>query len=179
MGVNCRLPAIVLLSLHLIAPKEKRTVPIQLENLEESEKAHVAVKGSTPWAMAAAALKQRGGNPSWPLVVRKSDGSYAAATFDAILKAGDLPPDTPAEALPGLVPVKTLDVNSMGVGVARDEVQRVKELKLYVLMDGEKFVGALSAGMVRGGELPTAKLNELAGKQTDLTKLGDFLLDEA
>ncbi len=154
-------------------------MPVKLENLEESEKAHVAVKGNTTWAMAAAALKQRGGSPSWPLVVRKSDGSYAAATFETILKAGDVPPDTPAENLPGLVSVKTLDVSSMGVGAARSEVFNTKGLKLFVLMDGEKFVGALSTGIVRGGELPTAKLNQLAGQHTDLAKLGDFLLDEA
>jgi hypothetical protein len=37
----------------------------------------------------------------------------------------------------------------------------------------------MGRGIKRGGELPTAKLNQLAGQYTDLAKLGDFLLDEA
>jgi len=155
-------------------------MPVRLEMLDASEKNHVAVKGNTPWAMAAAALINNNGQAHWPLVVRKADGTYAATTFEAILKAGDVSPDTLAENLPGLVPVETITVNSMGTDAARDRVNGLKGLKLAVVVDDRgKYLGALAKPVSRsGGELPTAKLDQLAGQQADLSKLGDFLLDE-
>ncbi|MBM4423986.1 MAG: hypothetical protein FJ030_11440 [Chloroflexi bacterium] len=154
-------------------------MPIRLDHLEPSEKVHVAVKGNATWAMAAAALKQKGGNPTWPLVVRKADGSYAAVSFEAILNSGDLPPDTLAENLPGLSPVDSVEINSMGTDAARDRVSGLKGMKLIVIADADgKFMGTLGKGIKRsGGELPTAKLDQLAGQNVDLTQLGDLLLD--
>lgn len=154
-------------------------MPIRLEMLEEGEKANVAVKGNTTWAMAAAALKQKGGDPSWPLVVKKADGFYVAATYATILNAGDIPPNTQAEALPGLVPVQAVELDSMSTKQAQDHVAVLKSPQLIVAVNQGKYVGAIKGIGRTGGELPTAKLNELAGKQTDLAKLGDFLLDEA
>lgn len=153
-------------------------MPVRLEGLDASEKAHIAVKGNTTWLMCAAALKQRRGDPSWPLVVRKSDGTYAAARFSTILDAGDVPPETAAEDLPGLAAVGTLSVDSMGTDAARDYVNRLQGLKLVVLVDGEgRFVGTLSQGISRSN-LPSGKLDAMTSGPVDLSKLKDFLLDE-
>ena len=155
-------------------------MPIRFEGLDDSEKFHIAVKGNTPWAAAAAALKQKAGNPSWPLVVKKSDGTYAAVQFKTLLEADDIPPDTQAENLPGLTPVEVLKVSAMGTDAARDHVSNMKGPKLAVVVDDSgKFMGTIGKGAHRGdGGLPTSKLDQLAGQNVDLSKLGDFLLDE-
>lgn len=152
-------------------------MPIHLEALDASEKLHVAVKGNTTWLMCVAALKHRAGNPWWPLVVRKSDGAYAAAQFKTILDSGGVPPETLAESLPGLAPVETLSLSAMGTEAARNHVNRLKGLKLAVLVDDDgKFVGTLQ--VVFRGDLPGGKLDALTSGPIDLSTLKDFLLDE-
>lgn len=155
-------------------------MPIRLEKLPENETSHIAVKHNMTWAMAAAALKQKPGwNLTWPLVVKKSDGSYVAARYQTILEGGDVPPETPAENLPGLMPVESVDKNSIGTETAQDKVTR-SDAKLIVVTDQDKFAGVVVKGVNRSGEgLPTGKLDKLAGSNVDLSKLGDFLLDEA
>jgi len=154
-------------------------MPVRLESLSADEKVHIAVKHNTTWAMAAAALKQKAGNPTWPLVVKKSDGSYAAARFQNILEAGDVPPETEAENLPGLVPVAAVETTAVGTGAAWDIVNS-SDAKMIVLTTESKFAGVMVKGANRsGGTLPTSKLDKLAGSNVDLSKLGDFLLDEA
>ncbi len=153
-------------------------MPIRLETLEDSEKLHIAVKGNATWAMAAAALKQKGGNPSWPLVVKKSDNTYAAVRYQTVLEGSDLPPDTLAEVLPGLTAVEAVDINSVGTDVAWGIVNQSK-FKLIVITSQGKFVGVMAKGAHRGDtRLPTSKLDQLAGQNVDLSQLGDFLLDE-
>lgn len=154
-------------------------MPIRLDSLDTSEKVHVAVKHDATWAMAAAALKQKSGNLSWPLVVRKADGSYAAVRFQAVVEAGDVPPDTLAEALPGLVPVEAVEMDSISTGPAWDKVN-ASQTRLLVVTAAGKFAGTMARGISRGdGGLPASKLDQLAGGVADLSKLGSFLLDEA
>lgn len=154
-------------------------MPIHLEDLELKEKVHVAVKYDTTWAMAAAALKQKAGNPSWPLVIRKPDGSYVATRYKTILESGDVAPETEAINLPGLMPIDAVEMKSIGTGAAWDKVNS-SSAKLIVLTDGSKFAGVMVKGADRSGEgFPTSKLDQLAGSVADLSKLGDFLLDEA
>ena len=154
-------------------------MPIRLESLDSSEKVHVAVKHDATWAMTAAALKQKRGNFSWPLVVRKADGSYAAVRFQAVVEAGEIPPDTLAEALPGLAPVEAVEMNSISTGTAWDKVNASKT-RLLVVTKAGKFAGTMAEGVIRGdGGLPTTKLDQLAGGVVDLSKLSSFLLDEA
>lgn len=154
-------------------------MPIRLEALPENEKVHIAVKHNTTWAMAAAALKQKAGNPSWPLVVKKSDGSYVSARYQTILEASEVAPETEADQLPGLIAVESVEMNSIGTRAAQDKVTASKA-KLIVLTDQNKFAGVMVKGADRsGGGLPTGKLDQLAGSNVDLSKLGDFLLDEA
>lgn len=153
-------------------------MPIRLEGLEASEKVHIAVKANTTWLMCVAALKQRAGNQLWPLVVRKSDGTYAAAKFQTILDSGDVPPEALAESLPGLTPVETLAISSRGTDAARTHVNGLKGLKLVVLVDDEgKFVGTLGEPVKRS-DLPSGKLDAVTSGPVDLSKLKDFLLDE-
>ena len=154
-------------------------MPVHVEDLKPEEQVHIAVKHNTTWAMAAAALKQRFGNPSWPLVVKKSDGSYAAARYQTILEAGEVSPETEVEKLPGLMPIETVEMRSIGTGAAWDKVNS-SNAKLIVLTDQTKFAGVMVKGANRsGGSLPSGKLDRLAGSNVDLSKLGDFLLDEA
>ena len=154
-------------------------MPIRLEALDAAEKFHVAVKGDATWLMAAHALKQRGGNPSWPLVVRKSDGTYAAVQYQTVLESGEVAPDTLAENLPGLAPVGTLKAGEMGTEAARDHVNGLKGLKLVVVVgDDGKFKGTIGKGAHRGEGLPSGKLNSMTSGPVDLSKLKDFLLDD-
>jgi hypothetical protein len=153
-------------------------MPIRLEGLDDAEKIHIAVKGNTTWLMCVAALKQRAGNANWPLVVRKTDGTYLAAAFGTLLEAAGVQPETLAESLPGLAPVGTLTVSAMSTQAAQDHVQGLKGFKLVVLVDDAgKFVGTLRPGSSRSS-LPGGKLDAMTTGPVDLSTLKDFLLDD-
>ncbi len=154
-------------------------MPIHMDKLAENEKAHVGVKHDATWAMAAAALQQKSGNLSWPLVVRKSDGTYAAASYAKILEAGDASPDTLAENLPGLVKVDSVDIKDVGTETAQGMAQSAPA-KLIVVTNEGKYAGIVGTGSYRtGSDLPASKLDNLAGGNVDLSKLGDFLLGDS
>ncbi|MBI3244185.1 MAG: hypothetical protein HYZ49_18035 [Chloroflexi bacterium] len=152
-------------------------MPIRIDSLKQDlTYNHIALKGTATWSIAVAALQQRNGQSNWPLVVLKSDGTFSAAAFNKIIASGDIPPDTAIETITSLKPVETIDVNSMSTGEAKNKADNFS--KLYVITENGKYkyiVGKIERG---GGDLPSGKLGELAGKTADLSKLGDFLLDE-
>ncbi|HKZ70463.1 MAG TPA: hypothetical protein VJ020_10315 [Anaerolineales bacterium] len=152
-------------------------MPIYLEDLQVDEKLHIAVKANTTWAMIAAMLQQNKGNETWPLVVRKADGSYVGAKFGTIFRAGDAPPETLAESLPGLLPVETVELDSMGTATARDRVGESKARVLVLTKQG-KFVTTLGRGVNRSGDLPSGKLSALTSGGVDLSQVGKFLLTD-
>jgi len=152
-------------------------MPIRLETLDDSEKLHIAVKANTTWAMIAAMLQQNKGNETWPLVVRKADGSYVGAKMGAIFRAGDAPPDTLAVNLPGLLAVEAVEIDSIGTGAARDQVGQSKA-KVIVLTNQGKFVGTMGHGVNRSGDLPSGKLSALTSGGVDLSQIGKFLLTD-
>lgn len=152
-------------------------MPVRIERLkEEITNNHIAMKGSTTWSMAAAALKERKGQSSWPLVVLKSDGSFSAATFDEIFASGEVAPEAVLETILALQPVETIDADSMTTKEVNDKATSTG--KLYVITANGKYKYAVNGRKRGGGDLPSGKLSELAGKTADLSKLGDFLLDE-
>jgi hypothetical protein len=151
-------------------------MPIREAALKDPKNNHIAIKGTATWAMAAAALKQKNGAATWPLVVLKTDGTYGAETFEQIVKK-DVAAEAAVETIPGLCPVKAVEADLMSTGDAETLANAEKCIKLLVVVEKGKFKGVLFAGSHRGGDLPTSKLNELAGSNVDLSKLGDLLLD--
>ncbi len=152
-------------------------MPIRIEPLkDDSNHNHIALKGTATWSMAAAALKERKGQGSWPLVVLKSDGSFSAATFDEIFAGGEVAPEAAVETIATLKSVETIEVDSLTTGEAINKATNTG--KLYVITANGKYKYVVNGRKRGGGDLPSGKLGELAGKTADLSKLGDFLLDE-
>ena len=151
-------------------------MPIREAALKDSKNNHIAIKGSATWAEAAAALKQKKGTATWPLVVLKSDSAYGAATFEELAKK-DIAPGTAVETISSLYVVKSVEADSMSTGDAEQLANSAKDIKLLVVVEKGKFKGVIYAGTHRGGDLPSSKLSELAGSNVDLSKLSDLLLD--
>ncbi len=152
-------------------------MPIRIDPLKQNNNHnHIALKGTATWSLAAAALQQRKGQSNWPLVVLKSDGAFSAATFDEIYKSGEISPDAAIETIAALNPVETIDVGAMSTGEAENKA--TNSGKLYVITENGKYKYAVNGRKRGGGDLPSGKLSQLAGKTADLSKLGDFLLDE-
>ena len=159
-------------------------MPISDEALQNPKNRFIAVSGEAKAGQAFAALSNLDGQLWWHLIVRMDDGSWRVARFNELSAGlGDVP--DPAELLlrdaPQLKLVSSIERGSIETKEAQ-ALARKSSARVLVVTDDGKPVGILVEGVTRGGApprqsiVPSASLDELAGKYVKLKDYGSILL---
>ena len=155
-------------------------MPISDEALQMEKNRFLAVKGEATLGQACAALKALGGQPWWHLVVRRDDGSWAAARFSELSAA--------VATTSGETQLSDLEQLRTASAVERDDTEtktaqtlaRNSPARVVVVTANGLPVGILCEGIRRSatpsGGLTSANLEQLGGKYVKLKDYGSILL---